>query len=280
METQRTTLEGFSAIKVLAALSLLALLWLGSSRAYQAIVKKSTVSAQNSGGAGSLATQASTPFKSVDWQAPVPGGERGPSSIAFAGEDKDGISNIAGNVVRTVLGSYEALVESGDYSPEKAESIAQEIGENLRANVSFTTYKAADLKIESDTSYTRMLTYRNDLRIALEPLLKNSAYELSMFANYVESKDEKYLEELKRTVENYREAIAKTAQVVVPNDALEYHLSILNALSQFSETIDRMAKHADDPFASAALLGTYSGSETNLLSSFNSLALYYKSKLP
>ena len=41
-----------------------------------------------------------------------------------------------------------------------------------------------------------------------------------------------------------------------------------------------MAEHADDAIAAAALLRPYNESEARMMSSFNTLAQYYKSKLP
>ena len=114
-----------------------------------------------------------------------------------------------------------------------------------------------------------MLAYRNDLRIALEPLLKNTDYELGLFANYIETRDTHYTDLLRTTAENYRAAIANAAHVVVPKDALAEHVGILNALSEFSSVVERMIEYADDPFASAALLRTYNETESRLFSSFD-----------
>ncbi len=41
-----------------------------------------------------------------------------------------------------------------------------------------------------------------------------------------------------------------------------------------------MSKHADDPFASVALLRSYNEAEADILTSFNALTTYYKSKSP
>ncbi len=125
-----------------------------------------------------------------------------------------------------------------------------------------------------------MIRYRSDLREAFAPLLKNTESELEMYAKYVETSDPIHLERLSSAAQNYREAARNTARVTVPRDAINYHLSILNAMAQFAATLDAMAKNADDPFSSVALLRNYNSAEESMLVSFDSLKNYYGQKLP
>ena len=218
-----------------------------------------------------------TPYGSINWQTPLPEETSGESGNEA---DPDGIGNIADNVVGTLVGSYITLAESGSYTPEEGEKIAEDIATSLKASVSYPIYSQSDVKTDTDTSYERMLTYRNDLRIALEPLLGNPGYELNIFANYIETRDKNYTDQLKATAQNYRVATENSAKVVVPEDALSYHVGILNALSEFGVIVERLSQNADDAFASAALLRTYQSSEAHMMVSFNSLAMYYTSKQP
>lgn len=279
METRLVQIERFSLIQAAAALSVVALIGVALWQTYSTFVQKRPFLSA-SGTPSSVGELARTPYGGVNWQAPVPGAEANPSSEAYASEDKDGLSNIAENVVGALVGSYTALAETGSYTPAEGEKIAGDIAESLHASVSYKTYSTADLKTDADTSYERMLAYRASLREALEPLLGNPGYELGIFANYIESHDATYLEQLRTTAQNYREAVEKAAAVVVPVDAAPQHVGILNALSEFGATIERLSAHADDAFASAALLRTYQNSEARMMVSFNSLATYYTSKQP
>ena len=193
-------------------------------------------------------------------------------------KDKDGLSNIAGNVTGVLLESYATLAESGEYTSDAGERIAGDVAESLRARVSYKTYGAGDVTTISDTSYDRMLTYRGDMQVALGPLLKNTEYELNIFARYIESGDADNLAQLQRTAENYRAATEQAAKLTVPADALPHHVAILNALSEFAATLDGLTEHADDPFASVALLRTYNSAEQNVYLSFDALARYARNK--
>jgi len=263
----------FSHITVLAGFSVLALISVIVWQTFNAFTGHEQSIQAVSG--GTLKT-AHTSYGDVNWQVP-PIDEASIDAIA-AGEDPDGIAYIADNVAGVLLGSYESLAEAGVYTPEEGERVAGIIASDLLASVSYASYSSVDIQADSDTSYERMLTYRNDLRLALEPLLENPGYELGIFANYIESRDTKYLEQLRQAAQNYRAAVASAASLVVPEDAVPHHVEILNALSEFGATTERLSQHAEDAFASVALLRTYQSSETRLFTSFNTLAEYYKHK--
>lgn len=260
-------------MKIVAVLAVAALMVVAFAQGYKTISERGqVVSAHNK--KVSASDMARTSPGDIDWQVSLSGTE----GTTGAANDPDGLDNIADNVGGALVGAYATLAESGAYTPEEGKKIAEDIAASLKASVSYPIYSATDLKTDTDTSYERMLSYRNDLRIALEPLLKNPGYELGLFANYVESREVHYLDELHATAANYRLAVEGSGNVVVPTDAVASHLEILNALSEFGAIVERLARHADDAFASAALLRTYQESEANLITSFSKLAEYYRGK--
>ena len=212
-----------------------------------------------------------------NWQRPL---QILGSSTSTASEntksDPDGLSNIGGNVLETLVGSYVTMKDAGVYTPAQGKEIAETIAEGLRANIPYRLYNASEMKSDPDASLSRMLTYLSDMREALEPLLKNSTYELEIFAYYLDTKDIQYLEELKDLTKEYRAAAENAAKIVVPKDAIPHHIGILNALSEFAAVVEKLAANADDPFAAAALIRTFGDAETHMLTSFNALAGYFR----
>lgn len=197
-----------------------------------------------------------------------------------ATSDTDPIAMIGPVVVAQLAGQYAGLLDAGTYSPEKAEAAAGDIARNVRAAVPYKTYVAGDFKTDTDISYDRMLVYRSDLREALSPLLKNTESELEIFAKYIETSDPAHLEKLSIAAANYRAAASTAAALTIPRDAINYHRDILNAMEQFSATLDALVKNADDAFASVALLRTYNSAEERMFFSFDALGDYYGQKLP
>lgn len=287
MEERAKVGVDFFRIAVLASLSVIVLIVVSVWQIHTVFVKGNTISAKNLEPSRSENIK---PYANVDWQAPLetssltgqaPLSGLSDESVSAATksiEDYDGLSNIEGNVARALLDSYEMLNKTGIYTPKDGERIAGDIAASLHANIVYKTYTTADIKTDANVSYDRMLAYRNDLRIALEPLLGNPGYELKLFANYIESRDYTYTKQLIETSKNYQKAVAQTALVTIPKDVVQEHVGILNALSEFGTIVEKMALHADDAFASAALLQTYNTGERNLLTSFNALATYYRSK--
>jgi len=200
------------------------------------------------------------------------------STSPAATSSNDTVAMIGPMVAAQLAGQYAGIQDSGAYSTDALESAAQKVASNLKASVTYRTYTTADIKTDPDTSVARMLTYRSDLRAALAPLVENTTPELELFARYVETNDPEYLTELQHAAANYRIAIAATASLTVPRDAVNYHRGILNAMGEFASTIDSLSIHGADALASAALLRTFNAAEQNMYMSFNSLASYYTQK--
>ena len=187
-------------------------------------------------------------------------------------------SQISDNAVNTLAADYAIMKQNGTYTASSAAQVAQQLGANLRADVTYKPYAASDIMTDPDTSYAGMLRYRSALQASLAPLLKDTGPELDMLTQYVQTKDPSYLTKLRQAANNYKLAAAGTAQVDAPQDAVKVQLGILNAMQAFSATLSQMAASADDSFVEATLLNTYMQAQQDMFSSFNDLYTYYKSK--
>jgi hypothetical protein len=187
-------------------------------------------------------------------------------------------SVITDNVADALANAYATMQANGTYSTSTAAALSEQLGESIKAGVSYKTYSASDIKTDQDTSYARMLTYRAALQVSLAPLLKNTTPELDMLTSYVQTNDPKYLTQLTQAADNYKLAAIETASVVVPSDAVNVQVGILNAMNEFGATLDQLVASANDPFAEATLLNTYMQAQSDMFNSFNDLYTYYKSK--
>lgn len=255
----RASSRGFSHIFVTAAVSLVVLLAVGGWQIERAVRERgnatSYVATSDSNTPGADALTAS-------------------STLSF----DDGTTPLGSAVLDGLVAKYFSLQQQGLYTREVAAKTVEKMAEDLVAPLSYHTYSAADVQTAADTSYARMLAYRGDLQVSLTPLLKNTEPEYEIFAYYVSTKDKKHLEKLQAAAQNYRAAANATARVIPPKDALPQHLGILNAMEEFAVALDTLAANADDPFASVVVLRSYNQAETNVLTSFASLAKYYREK--
>lgn len=204
-------------------------------------------------------------------------GSDGDASSSSA-TSSDPLASIGAVFVNQLEGAYVAMQQNGTYSTSTAIQAAQSLAPYLAASVPYHMFVSSDVQTTADTSYARMLKYRSDLQVSLAPLLKNTEPEYELFGEYVDTKDASYLTEMRAAAANYRAAASSTALLVVPEDALSFQVGILNAMEEFAATLDAMTSHADDPFASTALLRGYDKAENDMLTSFNSLATYFRTK--
>ncbi len=256
------TQNGFSHIFVTAAVSLVALVAVVGWQISNVI--------REHGDATSYVAAAEPKESDISNENPLAG------STLFSTES--GTTPIGSAVLDGLVAKYFALQEQGLYTPEVAAKTAEKMAEGLVAPAEHRTYTAADISTAADTSYARMIAYRNDLQVSLAPLLKNTEPEYELFAYYVSTKDKKHLEKLQTAAQNYRAAAQATARVVPPKDALSHHLGILNSLEEFAAALDALIANAEDPFAAVVVLRSYNQAETGVLTSFASLAKYYREK--
>lgn len=168
---------------------------------------------------------------------------------------------------------YQALSASG-VSPDTAATQAADIVPTIVS----TTYAERDIPTNPDTSLAAVIRYRSDLREALAPLLANTTPELDVFARWIDTGDQQYLNELNAIADSYDTAIAQAKLVKTPIDAVHYQAGILNAMAQFSAALRALANHARDPIASLTLLRTYNMAEQQMFMAFNSLGIYASGK--
>jgi hypothetical protein len=270
MQERADTSVAFSHMSVTAALSILALLmvagWLLVTKFISAPV------------AVTAAPLVSAPDANVGaWEDDMAALA---SSTGLTATSSDPVSQASTGALAQIIGAYAGFQSQGGNSTAAEDELATSIGSSLSAPVPHETFGPTDVKTDQDTSYARMLKYRTDLQRAFQPLLSNKQSEFELFARYVATNDPSYLAQLSAAAKNYYAAASSTALVVAPADAAAIHLDLLNAMEQFGATLDSMVAHASDPLATTILLNDYNSAEGSMLSSFNALAQYEKSKTP
>ncbi len=165
------------------------------------------------------------------------------------------------------------MQKDGTYTPEAAAAAAAQLAPSVKAPLSYKTYVITDIQTTPDTSYARMQQYQKDLRVALTPLAKNTTPEISLYSAYIQTSNTKYLDQLRTVAQEYQDSVSAAATVQVPQDAVPYHLGILNAMSEFGAVLLALTKNSD-PLTTMALLNNYNDAEQNMVVSFNAFASY------
>lgn len=212
-------------------------------------------------------------------EAPTISAQKSPPYVAGAENDSTSpisLSNIGGDTLQKLS---EAAAKQ-DVTSFDAQRAASDIAESIRAEVVYDSVSESDIRSDVDTSFERVLVYRDELRRALTPLLSNRESEISIFARYIESGDKKYLAQLKEYAGNLKKSAVEAQGIVVPADAVPAHAATVNAMLHFSATLEQMTNYANDPLSTLALIRTYNRAEEEIFSSFGALAEYQKNKIP
>lgn len=149
---------------------------------------------------------------------------------------------------------------------------------DITPTVQAQTFAPANIPTDPDTSLAGVIRYRNDLRIALAPLLNNTSPELDIYARWIDTGDDQYLNQLRSIAHDYASALSAAQKVHTPTDGVQFQVGILNALSSFGAALGALADNAKDPIASVTLLRTYNMAEQQMFTAFNALALYSAQK--
>ncbi|HUO50376.1 MAG TPA: hypothetical protein VMU25_02325 [Candidatus Paceibacterota bacterium] len=190
----------------------------------------------------------------------------------------DPITNISDTALGEIIGAYTGLQHNGMYSTSTVENVGGTIGAQLHAPVTYSALTANAIATNPDTSYQAMMSYRTALQKTLKPLTANTLPEYELFGLYVQTKDQSYLNQLKTAESNYIAAASSTAALTVPSDAVAVQLGLVNSMREFAATLDALIAHADDPIASTILLKNYNQAENDVLTAFQALVTYEKSK--
>ena len=189
------------------------------------------------------------------------------------------LTPLGAQILEKMSSAYSDATQNGPLTDESAQQAAQSVIKDTQPTISYQHFSASDLQTTNDISKDSAMAYRAALQVSLKPLLSIPEAEFATYGRYVQTKDPTYLTQLQNDADIYRSAIAATAQVTVPEDAVPQQIAILNAMGEFASTLDALVQSAQDPLASAVLLTSYNQAEDDMLGSFNSLASYYKSKI-
>ncbi|MDR3570715.1 MAG: hypothetical protein P4L81_00750 [Candidatus Pacebacteria bacterium] len=201
-----------------------------------------------------------------------------PTITTSSATNTDPITAVSDEAVGELVGAYAGLQQQGSYSSTTGAAIASSIGMGLQVPTTYSPISATAIKTSSDTSYQAMMQYRSNLQTTLKPLLKNTTPEYVLFGMYVQTKQQKYLDQLLAAAGNYAAAASSTLTLTVPADAVQVQLGLVNSMNEFATTLNNMTAHASDPIASSVLLENYNNAENDVLGAFQALVTYEQSK--
>lgn len=200
------------------------------------------------------------------------------SNPSATSSTKEEIAQLGPNIASQIIMNYAIMNGEGTYTPESAARIGQQMAAAAQIRVAHPVYEAAALATTSDTSAVRVEQYKREIGEAFKPLAAHTRPEFEPLALYVETKDTKYLDELRSIADAYRTSVAQAAPLIVPKDAASIHAATLNAMQAYAAVIEALADNADNPITTTALLVSFNKAEQELRTALDAYGPYYASK--
>ncbi len=175
-------------------------------------------------------------------------------------------------VARDLFVKLTELKQANMASNQNAQK--QAVEELLKENkiVVSDTYKIDDLNVSKKIS-------KKVFKINLEKILGN--YNLNSFsdesvllAQYVDTKDEKYLDKISSQVLKYKELESKLISIKTPESIKIPYLEYINSFSIFVQIVDSFKNFKDDPVLVSSMLLLYNDVEKRLTTATQSLAFF------
>ena len=174
-----------------------------------------------------------------------------------------------------LISEYMTLKRTGAYTDERGTSIGEKLAGSINQVTPFEPRVITDFVSDPDTSYERVLAYRSEMQEVFSPLLSLEEAEFVVYGKFIQDRDKSALESLLKTADIYESVANEAAQIVVPEDALDEHLDVVNSIAFYAAVLRDMVRYSYDSVASFALLRTYAQAEEYVFTTFNTLSSYY-----
>ncbi|MFZ2593865.1 MAG: hypothetical protein WAX38_03785 [Minisyncoccia bacterium] len=174
-----------------------------------------------------------------------------------------------------LIGTFINRTELGVYQPKDNDKIIGNALDRTKKLV-YTKYTLDSIKKSTrDTSTERVTRYRDDTKKAIEAMSTIPEYELQTYARAVDKNDPAEFGKLGEYAKLYAGVAEKLLTVEVPDDVLAQHITLANALSYLSASLNGMSKGFDDVAGSYAAVGHFGKAEQEVELAFQSFQTYF-----
>ena len=137
-------------------------------------------------------------------------------------------------------------------------------------------YGKNNIRIGNDNSLVAIKKYGNTIATIFKTNIPgNQPNELIIVQNALDNNDPSILKKLTPIITSYQKTIEDLQGVVAPSGIADFHLGLVNAMSEITFSDQGMTKTFTDGITSLQGLGLYKQSINDLSNAFNSIARYF-----
>jgi len=151
----------------------------------------------------------------------------------------------------------EKVLGDGEINENAVDRIINSTLGVMTGEIEYKKYNNSDLRVTNDSSTSAIRRYGSEMGLLMKELKGDSPQDpLTVFQEAVTGSDEA-TETLTTFVKKYEVFITKSILVTVPVSASEIHLSVVNAMSKLSKTIEKLSVIKEDPVESMIGVDAY-----------------------
>ena len=188
-------------------------------------------------------------------------------------------NNLTASFTKNAYIASTALQQSGIFDEASKQEVFGQLLSEEGQKVSATIYTSSDVRLTTDERAT-IKKYGNAVATILNGLVTKEtiAKDLASISGYLQTADESYLLPLATDVERVALATKKLLALDVPRSALPYHLTTLNRVSEYSNTLANLATANTDAIRATVALKKYEGVTAATIRIYPMLGDYFNLK--
>jgi hypothetical protein len=189
-------------------------------------------------------------------------------------------NNLTSSFSKNLYIASTALVQNGVTDPQSEQETINQLIKKEAEKIQPTTYTVSDVKSGSSDQAAALKTYGNAVAQILKSLITEQSVtdDLTSIGVFSDTRNETDLAPLIRNSAKTSEALQKLRNVSVPPSAVTLHVSILNSVGTFTNTLSDLSRAYDDPVRATLAVNHYSEDVVQVLQSFPKLAAFFKER--
>ena len=181
-------------------------------------------------------------------------------------------------LAREIFGAYIQSKQQGSFDSASFDEVIAQAIESQFSQRAATQYALKDIETTTDISQPRTLMYRDQFQQAILPVTQIGEYELMTYGRAIESGDPAEFEKLTAAATIYDEIAQTLLTIIVPEDAAQAHLDLINSFATFASILNTMTKTPEDPLLTFIATRDFLEGEDAIKLAYSQIDIYFTLK--
>jgi len=188
--------------------------------------------------------------------------------------------NLTASFSKNLYVASAYLKENNITDEDSKQNVINQLIEQEAAKIVPTVYSYKDINVAQTESKTSIKTYGNTVASLFSATLteKSLADDISALKDFLKTKSGDSITPIKRDHDRVSAMLQKLLKVSVPPSAVVYHLSAINKISEYNDTLSNVSKMETDPLRANLALKKYTDVVFSTTGVYQNLSDYFNIK--